>query len=400
MVRGVENSPGALQFAPEYPSLTSEERAEGATQRLAKSKRRFDASSNSKAETLESIIAVLGHSGPFERASNFEMNKWMDGWRMPAEGTRPDNESSASVYVGLKESPEMPEVSRLHPGPPFVTITSRFVETCLRVADLFSTFAVLIGGDPSPELLSAARRMPHEYLDFSHEPSGLVLDTITRTKDDLFSLRTSQSAVRWAIAHEMAHAVASRSERRAAYERAQEIVPDLEEIWSPLRAKLPSFQASIANYQDEIACDLIANQYVLNSPFGRDDLMTQVSGSLAALEALIWDGWFRDASSVSETHPSPTLRFILLWRDWFETLCDEQTWADAKPLGVLGVQDFAHWFAFEEWAAGSYGAARRGPAWKDDIAWAAESVHDRTEVVWDNLYARTRAGVQRLEFDA
>ena len=319
---------------------------------------------------------------------------------MPAEGSRPDNESSASVYVGFKESPEMPEVSKLHPGPPFVTITSRFVETCLRVADIFSTFAVLIGGDPRPEVLSAARWIPHEYLDFSREPSGLVLDTVTQTKDDLFSLRTSQAAVRWAIAHEMAHAVASQSERRAAYERAQKLVPNLEEIWSPLRAKLPSFQASLANYHDEIACDLIANQYVLNSPFGRDDLMTQASGSLAALEALIWDGWFRDRSSLSGTHPSPTLRFILLWRDWLETLRDEQTWADAKPLGVLGVQDFAHWFAFEEWAAGSYGDARRGPAWKEDIAWAAASVHSRTGVVWDNVYVRTQAGVQRLEFDA
>lgn len=386
------------QLGPEYPSLSTVDRASGAVRRLAKSRRKFEAAHSKPVTTAPWIDTVLGSHGDFEAGSHDFLAQWMRSWRMPPGDPRPDIESSIPVYVGVAESGDMPETSKLHPGPPYVCVTTSFIELCWAVSELFPAFAVLASSRPESDVVEASRRALFEHLDSNRECSDETRELLSRTSDSLFSTRTVQAAVRWAIAHEMAHAVGREGERADAYRRAMTHMPRLEEEqWHPLRATLPDFDITLDRYRDEIACDVLASEYVLGSPFARDDLITQVSGGLLAVEALIWHGWFFDESSVSSTHPSPTLRFKLLFSWWLSALKERQFADGAEPIDLLGIQDFAHWFAFEKWAAGAYGDDRGGPTLFDDIAMIrAQLVRSGVEIGPGHIYARTGEGIFRI----
>ncbi|SFR78496.1 hypothetical protein SAMN05428970_2391 [Agromyces sp. CF514] len=196
----------------------------------------------------------------------------------------------------------------------------------------------------------------------------------------------------------MAHAVASKAERREAYEQTAVLWSGLEEEqWFPKRHHLANFRESIERYRDEVACDLLANKYVLMSPFGVDDLVTQVSGALLALEAIKWDGWTQDGSAISQTHPSPALRFKLIWLSWLDTLQDPETWAGRDAPGPLGLQDFAHWRAYEKWISGAYRDGREGAAWDRDISETLDFLRMREiPVAADPVYVRDHNGAVQL----
>lgn len=173
----------------------------------------------------------------------------------------------------------------------------------------------------------------------------------------------------------MAHAVGTKQQRTDAFKRAERLFPDMVDTqWLPMShsGQIKDLRSSVQRYRDEIACDLLASQYVLESSFAADDLVTQISGSLLALEALVFDGFRQDGSAVSQTHPSPTLRFQIVAADWMETILKKSTWQDRERPGLFGLQDVAYLLAFERWAVGDYRAHRSGARWTHDIALAMD----------------------------
>jgi hypothetical protein len=341
----------------------------------------------------------IGDLGEFDHASTSAIDEWLRGWHMPHTAiVDPDAQTSSSIFVGVVESNEMPETSPVRSGAPFVTLTTHFLRMCSRIGDIFPIFAALIAKNPDAYEAHTMRHACIEHIDQSIASDKEFVEFVDRNRDATFTARMTAAAVRWAIAHEMAHTVSSKEERREAFKQAVALWPDLEnEQWKPKRNQLADFNESLSRYRDEIACDMLANQYVLASPFASDDLMTQVSGSLLALEALRWDGLFQDRSDISDTHPSPTLRFKLIWRAWLETLTDSDTWINRDAPGRLGLDDFAHWFAFEQWASGAYGAHRDGAVWDDDIQSARNVLSGHgIPVSVDRIYVRNDDGLFRI----
>lgn len=394
--RQTEDSTPGLE--PEYPSLSPADIAEGASVRLAKSRRKFEGSRAIATDCSVFIEQAIGVFGAFDHASTSLIDAWLAAWRMPNDSEAvSDVNTSAAVFVGVKISSGMPETSPLHKGPPFITLTSHFIETCHRLSELFPVFAALVGKNTSAADAAGMRDLIFDHLG-SAPTSSEGSELIEHGRDELFSSRTTAAAARWAIAHEMAHAVGTKADREAAYAEAATLWPDLErDQWHHLRDKVPDFKASVPKYRDEIACDLLANEYVLASPFSTDDLMTQISGSLLALLALVWDGWQQDESAISRTHPSPTLRFRLIWKAWLSKLTDSETWSDRERPGIFGLQDFAYWFAFENWFVGAYSQDRKGAVWAEDIDVVLSVLNDHgPSPSIERIYARTPDGVFRV----
>ncbi|UTX52074.1 hypothetical protein [Leucobacter aridicollis] len=197
----------------------------------------------------------------------------------------------------------------------------------------------------------------------------------------------------------MAHAVGTKQQRTDAFKRAELLLPDIVDTqWLPKnrRGEIKDLRASVHRYKDEIACDLLASQYVLESSFATDDLVTQISGSLLALEALIFDGFRQDGSAVSQTHPSPSLRFQIVFMDWMETILNQSTWHDREHPGLFGLQDIAYWMAFERWAAGHYRPHRSGARWQHDIDLAMDVMLGKIPISGvEQIYVRQCGGLAR-----
>ena len=383
---------------PEYPSLGAFEITAGNKVRLARSQRKYIAEGGTTPTSEPWLSDCIGEFGEFDHASTSAINDWLRGWQMPSDGlSGSDAQTSFSIFVGLLESEDMPEISSLRDGTPFIKLTSHFVRMCSNLADVFPVFATMINGDTDAHTAYRARGSVADYVELAIVAHPDIVDFVARTRDRIFTARTTAAAVRWAIAHEMAHAVSSKKERRRAYEHALSIWPDLEkEQWNSKRARLTDFEDSVVDYRDEIGCDMLANQYVFASPFSADDLITQASGSLLALEALRWDGLFADQSAISETHPSPTLRYRLIWRDWLDRLVNSETWIDREAPGPQGLLDFAYWYAFEQWASGAYGPHRNGAVWHEDI----KLIHGillsyGNPIAEDQVYMLTSEGIFR-----
>lgn len=387
-------------LAPEYPSLTAEEIAEGASKRLAKSKRRFDASRVPVPILSGDLMHVLGDLDGHERSSSSAINEWMGGWVMPVSPeNRPDVQTSRGVYVGVEDSFEMPSADMPPQGVPYITVTSGFVDLCWRLSEIYPVFASIAKSRLSAEQANGMREILFDHLDLHSTRNPLTSEFIDGHRDQVFSERSTAAAVRWAIGHEMAHAVGTRQERADAFKRAQELFPRMESVeWLPKKrsSEIEDFNTSVARYKDEIACDLLASRYVLESAFSADDLVTQVCGSLLALEALIFDGFKIDGSLVSQTHPSPSLRFQIVLMDWMETLCDESTWQGRDSPGLFGLQDVAYWTAFERWAAGHYGPHRAGARWQEDIDLAMGLLQEGVPMSKEEqIYVREGSGLAR-----
>lgn len=207
----------------EYPSLGEAEIAEGAAKRLGKSRRKFFGENRAAPSSHAFDARSVGEFGDFAHGSTSEINKWLQGWQMPDSSLgKPDVETSAAVFVGLIDSLSMPEVSALHPGPPFILLTSHFLDMCRRVTELYTVAGVLLSpsADRDVAVVDASRQLVFEYIDPSLTPSCNSTEIIAGTRIPLFTIRTTSAAARWAIAHEMAHAVASEKDRSEAYERS------------------------------------------------------------------------------------------------------------------------------------------------------------------------------------
>lgn len=125
--------------------------------------------------------------------------------------------------------------------------------------------------------------------------------------------------------------------------------------------------------------------------------MTQISGSLVALEGLILHGWVQDGSKISPTHPSPTLRFRLVWRAWLEILTNSNTWTKRNHPGALGLDNFALWFIFEKWCAGANKPKREGGVWYEEME-LVRRVLERNgpQISNEKIYVRNSEGLFRV----
>ncbi|MGO3894492.1 MAG: hypothetical protein ACTJIH_09335 [Brevibacterium aurantiacum] len=361
---------GGTFVSPEYPSLSARDIAEGAEKRRATSKRKFEGSNYAVPKVPDDVARVIGRCGQYEFSSVFEIDRWMRGWKIPAINDKPDVETSHGIYVGFKCSSEMPEISNVNGPPGYVTVTSRFVQICFRLTEIFTAFCTTISSSPTGVQVAEFRKLSFEYLDFDRSVSPEAEELLSVSRDVLFTERVTRAATRWAIAHEMAHGVGGRAARLAAYDRARMISPKLDSLLvssANSGVKGLSGDKVIEKHRDEVACDTLAADCLAESPFGLDDIFTEACGSLVAIIALIWDGWFQDGSRFSPSHPSPTLRFEMQYEYWLEKLTNASNWEVWQAPGVYAVRDFAYFLAFKNWNVGEYGEHRRGERWEQDI---------------------------------
>lgn len=353
-----------MRIEPEYPSWRKEDLAQTVSARLRKSRLRHRGRYGKAVVSDADWPPALGTVGDYEHSNSSAANEWLSGWKIVgSSSTSADVQSSLSVYAGFSDSHHLGSTDGLHKGgPPYVDISVRMVRYCQRLAELYLAFWGAAQKPLSHDDLLKFRQALFVHLDPAGSTPQELRDILDAYSDTIFVTRMTRAAVRWAIAHEMAHAVATRRVRKE-YERLiRPLCPDLDEQWRS------AGNAARTNYRDEIACDLLAVDFVLNSPFARDDIMTEAGGSLLALMATVWDGWFTDHSARSATHPSPTLRFRIVNQYWLQKFADEATWGEARPPGPLGVVDHAIWTVFERWSAGEYGPLRSGDVWRNDLA--------------------------------
>ncbi|WP_456695500.1 hypothetical protein [Aeromicrobium sp. P5_D10] len=386
-------------FLPEYPSLSIAERAMKSSVRLKKSRRHFEGTNPLAPKNEQWLLESIGPVGDFTHASTRDIQSWLEGWRMPHEDSgEGDLHTSASVFVGVVDSSGMPESSRRGQSNPFVVIPTHFVQMCSKVADVFPTFSLLVSGSPSATQAWNARELIFDYLGPATPAGTKNVAQVRACRDELFTARTTASAVRWAIAHEMAHVVATKQQRADAYNQVAQLWPGMaKEQWVRLRNDLGDYRGSLEAYKNEIACDLLANQYVLESAFAADDLMTQVSGALLALQTSIWEGWLQDRSAISQTHPSPTLRYKLVYLAWLNALSNPATWIGREAPGPLGLEDFAMWNAFQRWVGGEYGDHRDGAQWNSDMHRVRAALHAQVPTVAaEQIYGRLGSRLIRI----
>ncbi|WP_372983918.1 hypothetical protein [Microbacterium sp.] len=356
----------------EYPALSPQELAEGAKARLRKSRLAFEHAGPEVKRPMPTDVfdRLVGRFKTASNASASKVDEWLTGWRMPADQERPDVRTSLSTFVGIVESGAMPSSSSQHKDKvPYVLITSRFIDLCWKITEVFPTFVAGVAPSGDVRVGARSREILFTHLGLSADPDETAADVIDHGVDLILSERVTGAAIRWGIAHEMAHIHGLEGDRTDAYLRAERHYPNLvREQWEPKRGVLTSFSESVASYKNEIACDLLANQYVLESPFSVSDIVTQAIGSLVALEALIWDGYALDGAKVSETHPSPSLRLQIVADDWARIFADPATWRGRDAPGAFALSDYAHMIAFDRWARGEYGEHREGAVWGDDIS--------------------------------
>ncbi|MBB2975131.1 hypothetical protein FHX49_000672 [Microbacterium endophyticum] len=285
--------------------------------------------------------------------------------------------TSLTTYVGFVESRDMPSSSSRQKGKvPYALITTRFIDLCWKLTEVFPTFISSVIPSRDVEIGSKSRTILFTHLGLTDDRREDVAELIDRARDVILSERVTSAAIRWAVAHEMAHIHGSAPDRTGAYLRAEESYPNIvREQWEPKRNGLSRFADSVQSYKNEIACDLLANQYVLDSPFATHDIITQAIGSLVALEALIWHGWDLDKAKTSDTHPSPSLRLELVAKDWARIFADPETWARCEVPGEYAKADFAYMLAFDRWARGVYGEHRDGSVWGFEIEACLSELH-------------------------
>ncbi|MBD3946973.1 hypothetical protein [Nocardioides ganghwensis] len=311
-----------------------------------------------------------------------------------SESTSKDVQTSLSVFAGVSNSDDLGSTDGLrNGGPPYVDVSTRLVRYCQQLADVYLAFWGLTQQPISHESFLGFRAALFQYLGPREDTPLQLQEIFDAYADPIFKTRVVHAATRWAIAHEMAHAVATRPVRKRYEALIRPLWPTLDEEWRGASA------AARTSYQDEIACDLLAVDFVLDSPFGRDDVMTQAGGSLLVLMATIWDGWLTDASATSMSHPSPTLRFHIVSQYWLTKFADRSTWESAQAPGPLAVLDHAMWTVFERWSAGEYGLARSGDVWRDDyFAKLDELVEAIPSVTADTIYAmHSDGGISRVQ---
>ncbi|MDF2920495.1 MULTISPECIES: hypothetical protein [Microbacterium] len=362
-----------LDLTAEYPSLTQIERTVNDTSELEASRQKHLGRKKPPSQPEARVIAAVGKTGDYPFASSELIEEWMRGWEMPSRSGSPTSgagriKTSSSVFVAITDDDDMPSSSAARDRPT-VSIPIRYIELCSRIADVFPLFATVTRSGLTWQQVGEARRALFEYTDPNTATPATTEDLIHNTADEIFTTRVTSAAVRWAIAHEMAHLRTTATQRHAAYEKVHQLWPSLQEDeWDSLRGELEPFGGILYKYRDEIACDLLANQFVLDSAFSSDDLLTQACGSLLALEALVWNGWHTDKSARSDTHPSPSLRFMLVYQDWLDVVGELTTWQYRTPPDVLALQDFAYFYAFQRWGVGAYSQHRSGSQWGQDIS--------------------------------
>ena len=141
---------------------------------------------------------------------------------MPAtKEARSDNSSSLSVFVGISDDDEPAQTRPLHKNARYVVISSRFIEMCWKLANLFPLYYRLVCSDLDPEEMERYRELFFLYLDPVKPCPADLAAQIENKADSLFSTRTTAAAVRWAMAHEMAHLVTNRNERGCEFEEAR-----------------------------------------------------------------------------------------------------------------------------------------------------------------------------------
>lgn len=273
--------------------------------------------------------------------------------------------SSADVYCGLVKTGDLGTSERLRDGKgAWIAIAERFVRLAESLADVFPAFESawpsLRHSQHAVHALDAARLELFRHVgrddEGDHQNSPSQSHLWQRHQELNFVKPATQAAVRWVIAHELAHQVPDSEDVAAASDACRLLLRD-HRLW-------PSSQ----DHRDEIIRDYLATTYVLNSGAGVHDLMTAIAGSYIGTLALGFDGWFADGSAPSDTHPSPFLRLDALWFFWLkhlESLRDEQ-WARHRLPDPHGLDDMADFYAYAKWCAGAYRSERRGPVVDQD----------------------------------
>lgn len=396
----------------EYPSLTPQELAESAKDRLRRSRLAFE-NAGRKVRPLnpnDVYKKALGYqTGSAPHASVSKVDEWLNGWRMPTDPDVPDVKTSLTTYVGIVDSSDMPSSSSALKGKvPYSLITSRFIELCWKLTEIFPYFIRTVAqsddvyvGERSRSILFAHLRVTRDAgnsFDEEGHDHELIQSLIDEYRDEILSERITSAAIRWAIAHEMAHVHGSASDRTDAYSRVERSHPNImREQWKPKQEDLSDFAGSIESYKNEIACDLLANQFVLDSSFATDDIITQALGSLVALEALVWDGYDQDNAKISDTHPSPALRFEIVATDWKRIFADPATWEKCQAPGCFAISDFPYMLVFGLWAHGVYGRHREGAIWNSHFnAERKELLHVIQSRGADPIYAQGAEGLHRV----
>lgn len=392
---------GKYVIEAEYPALTPEELAESANARLRKSRLAFKHAGSivKPIEANATYDALIGRQSNGSHSSASKVDEWLAGWRMPNDQALPDVRTSLTTYVGFVASGDMPSSSsRLNDKVPYALVTSRFIDLCWQLTEILPIFMAQVVPSLDVRVGSDSRGLLFTHLGLTDDRREEAAELIAFGRDSMLSERITSAAIRWAIAHEMAHIHGSEPDLTDGYLRAERSYPNIaREQWEPKRRDLSSFADSVKSYKKEIACDILANRYVLDSPFAAHDIITQAIGALVAIEALIWDGWRLDGAKISSTHPSPSLRFQLVAEDWKQILASPATWARCEVPGLLAKSDFANMLAFDRWARGGYREHREGAVWGRDIEAELDNLH---RVVpqggIDHVYVQRPEGLHRV----
>lgn len=362
---------GSVRLAgPEYPSLHTQNPLPAARDHLDRARKKHEGRS-SPALLDAKLITALGVPGSFPRANTSLLDQWMSGWEIQdpypqLKTTRGATRTSGAFYVAVVNDGSGPESTG--GDPVYAKLPTAYLERCWRLSELHGSFIHLVALDLSAEKMHQGRRMVFEHADLDTATSPELQDLLDEIRDDVSVARETGAAARWAVAHEYAHRAATEAEKKNAWQEVLELWPDIEdEQWAPKKNDVTYAGRAMLAWRDEISCDILANWYVLRSPFAHDDALTQANGALLGLEAAVWDGWFIDQSRVSETHPSPTLRFRVSYRHWLSLLLVRAHGVSTQQPSMDSIVRMAHWRGFERWAAGAYGEHRDGAHWREDI---------------------------------
>ena len=356
--------PGWAREHPRIPRLA------GGAWCLKKSRNKFaaqHAAALARTAAEGKIRQILGNPTPSGEGANFsELDAWLSGWKIT---NRKATTSSDAVYAGYLDVDGSPR-SKAGPSWAWISLTRQYLDRCTTLARVFPAFSTMCSELELPRYAAPSdvqmvlsgfraelfRQVGHADVGdhVSYEDNSDLVDAM---EDPLFTLRTAKSCIRWAIAHELAHLMHDRAHLRA---RGRQAVRD-----AGLTPSEFSTKQTI-----EVGCDAVALDYLLGALDGGDDVITVLTGSLVGTLANVWDGWFEDESAPSGTHPSPTLRFLILRHAWLGRLTElsEGGWDPrSRPL-ALDSRNVALLFAFEEWGAGDYEPHRSGPVILERVA--------------------------------
>lgn len=266
--------------------------------------------------------------------------------------------SSDSVYAGYDSTGGSPYSKAGHDWA-YIGLTSAYLDRCLKIAQVFPAFVRMVDESMMVEekhqvqnLLTRFRNVMFEWLKAAPEIDDDVyhgFKLIEELQVEEFSVSACKSAMRWGLAHELAHRLTSRNE----------LVES-----GRLLLKMAGIAGSVSNRKHllELGCDARAFTFVSESSVTSDDVMSELAGGLIGALALVWDGWFEDRSMSSVSHPSPTLRFYCLRAAWLASLNRhaKQGWIDIARPPAGAAHRIAMLFMFEQWGAGEFEPHRSG----------------------------------------